>query len=111
MPMRRADVRLPNGKPRPDASNTFSSCISRDPIGLHKEIGRDLPNGSDLLDHLESKPPATSQDFGGTRPRTQNLRKLRLTVTEFVDRILQHVHRVKPSAALERPAPFFIRLD
>src|ERR1700739_2933030 len=90
---------------------TLSSCSSGDPGRLHKWIGRDLPTYSDLLDHLEGQGPAPSQDFGRTRPRAQNVCKLRLTVTEFLDRIVQHIHRAKSPPALERPAPFLIRLD
>jgi hypothetical protein len=91
--------------------HTLSGCCNGDPIRLHKEIGRNSPTCSDLLDHLEGQGPAPSQDFGRTRPRAQNVCKLRLTVTEFLNRIVQHVHRVKPPPALERPAPFLIRLD
>src|SRR5712672_3818234 len=32
-------------------------------------------------------------------------------MTEFLDRIMQHIHRVKTTPALERPAPLLIRLD
>ena len=95
----------------PCGSIINSSCSSGDPIRLHKEIGRDLPTGSDLLDHLEGKGPATGQDFRRSRPRAQNVCKLRLTVTEFLDRIVQHIHWVKPPTTLERPAPLLIRLD
>src|SRR6266550_6421878 len=32
-------------------------------------------------------------------------------MTEFFDRIMQHIHRLKPTPALEWPSPLLIRLD
>ena len=60
-----------------------SSCRCDDPIGLHKEIGRDFPTCVDLLDHLEGQGAAPSKDFGRTRPRAENVCKLSLTVAEL----------------------------
>src|SRR5260370_8406784 len=32
-------------------------------------------------------------------------------MTEFLNRIMQHIHRIKATPALERPSPLLIRLD
>ena len=88
-----------------------SSRSCGEPIGLDEEIGGDFPTCIDLLNHLEGKGPATSQNLGSARPRAENICKLRLTVTEFLDRIMQHIDRVKPPTALERPTPLLIPLN
>jgi hypothetical protein len=82
-----------------------------DPIRLHEKIGWDLPICIDLLDPLEGKGPAPSQDLRRARPRAQNGGELRLSVTEFLDQVVQHVDRVKPPTALEQPMPLLIRFD
>ena len=83
----------------------------RNPIGLHEEVGGDFPACIDLLDHLKGKWSTPSQDLGRTRTRTENVCKLRLTVTEFLDRVVQHIDRVKPPPTFEWPAPLLIRLS
>src|SRR5215831_16617301 len=88
-----------------------SSCRCIDPIGLHEEISRDFPTCMDFLNHLQSKGAAPSQDFGRPRTRAENICKLGLAVTEFLDRVTEHIHRVEPAPAPEWPAPFLIALD
>ena len=58
----------------------FSNCSCGDSVGLHEEIGWDLLICIDLLDHLQGKRAASSQDFGRARTRAEDIRKLRLTV-------------------------------
>ncbi len=94
------------------ASSPFRlSCRCGDPIGLHEEIGGNFPTCIDLLNHLKGKGAAPSQDFGRARTRAENVCKLGLTVSELLDRVAQHIHRVEPASTPERPAPFLIGLD
>src|SRR6516162_7388046 len=93
---------------------TAKTCLRSlcgDAIRLHEKIGRDFPDCIDLLNHLKGKGPAPSQDLGGARARAQNIGELRLSVTEFLNRIVQHIDWVKPPAALERPTPLLICFD
>jgi hypothetical protein len=83
----------------------------RGPDRLHEEISGDSPTCIDLLNHFEGKGAAPSQDFAGARTRAENVSRLCLSVTEFLDRVAQHVHRVESAAAPEGPAPFLIGLD
>src|SRR5215468_8722717 len=99
------------GPERPKSHQPPSSCRCIDPIGLHEEISRDFPTCMDFLNHLQSKGAAPSQDFRRARTRAENICKLGLAVTELLDRVTKHIHRVEPAPAPEWPAPFLIGLD
>src|SRR5437762_11261004 len=92
----------------PDRSR---SCRRSKPIRSHQEISRNFPARIDLLNHLQGQRSMSSQHFGRARARTKNFGKLGLGVAELVNGVAQHIDRVEPPKAPERPSPLLVGLD
>jgi len=78
-------------------------------VRTNEKIGWNFPRFTDLVDHIDGERAPGRQKFPGSRARTQEFCQLGLRMPELLDRILEHVDRVKTVTGVDRSSLRFVQ--
>src|ERR1700693_2592889 len=84
---------------------------SLDLVGTDEKVSWNIPLLADLVNHFDRKRAPARQDLRRARARAQELGKLRLGVSQFLDRMVEDVNRVEVLVEIDGPSLFFVCLD